>query len=880
MSKKRNNIWIQVGIILFFLAVSCVYFSPILGGKVLPQGDIQKYEGMAKAQKDYHNATGDYANWAPSMFSGMPGYQITRSPQRSVFTPVDDVATLSFIGRGNDIGVMFLYLVGFYVALLALGVSPLLAILGALAFGLGSYNIIIIEAGHITKARALAMMAPILAGMILTFRKRYVLGGILFTVALGMQISLNHIQITFYTVLAALILGVVYLVFSIKDKRFKSFLNAVLVLLIGCGLAFACNLRHLLVNQEYMKYTMRGGKEITVTPHDLHPDTPETSDGTTAKGLDLNYAFGWSYGVGETYTLLVPGAYGGGSGEKVSTNSAFYKNFHQEQAPLYWGNQPFTSGPVYFGAIVIFLFIMGLIVVKGPERWWLLLATILAIIMSWGNNALGINGWLFEHLPLYNKFRTPSMSLVLANVTMVLMAVLALKSIIDNHQSASLKPVRNSKTSQVNPSDAAITKRYNRALYISAGITCGILLIGIFLAGGFSYSGTGDAQMAQQYADQPQLLQMLQQALSQDRESLFRSDSWRSLLFVLLAAVTLWLYINNKIKKNAVAVAAMAVFIVFDLWGVDRRYLSASNFTEESRIKMTPEQYDLDIDQQAAQHGDVYYRVFDLATDTYNDSKPSAFHHQIGGYSAAKLRRYQDIIDFYINGNAIINHYNKSFTFDSIPVLDMLNARYIVLPTQGGTQVIRRNTALGNAWFVDSCRVVNGANAEILALNNFNPATTAIVAKEDADKAAQLMASRTPAQPADSGNVTAANGSTIVMANDNPFNPDHATYKVHCTKTEMAVFSEIYYKPDWFAYIDGKPAQYFHANYVLRAMIIPVGDHIVEFRNEAPTLHKLDTWTLIGSIATLLLIAGTIFVSCRKKTKAEIEAEKSKENNK
>lgn len=848
MTAKTKNILIHAGIIIAFLVLSCVYFSPIVGGQALPQGDIQKYESMAKAQKDYHKATGDYTTWCPSMFSGMPGYQITNSPQHSVFWPLRQASSLSFMGWGNTIGVLFLYLVGFYIALIAMGLSPWLALIGSLAFGFGSYNIIIVEAGHITKAWAMAMVAPILAGMILAFRKKYVWGGILFFLALGLQIQFNHIQITFYTVLGALVLGVVYMLYAIKDKEFKPFFTAVGVLLLGCLLAFACNYRHLMINQEYAKATMRGGKEITVTPKDLDPNAQVADDGTTTKGLDINYAFSWSYGVGETYTLLVPGAMGGGSGEKVGEDSEFFRTFRTDQAPLYWGNQPFTSGPVYFGAIICFLFILGLFVVKGPERWWLLVATILAIVMSWGRNAIGFNGFLFEHLPLYNKFRTPSMSLILANVTMVMMAVLAVHSILQAKD------------------NGVERKKLNLYVAISGGITVVVILAGIFMCSGFSFSGSSDVEMANQYKDQ---WPIIQRALQADRLSLFKDDSWRSILFVLLAAATLCLGINLKNSKKWVVAVLLGVFICVDLIGVDNRYLYEKKYVRSERmLEQQPQEYELQIDQMAAQMGLKNYRIMDMSVNTYNDSRPSAFHNQIGGYSAAKLRRYQDLIDFYLGQNMVFNHYMKNAqagnpTFDNYPVLDMLNCRFIVAPGQDGRpQIAPRQSALGNAWFVKNVRLVDDANGEILALNDFNPAVTAVVNKEYAGLVSAFD------KPADS----LATASTIVMEESAPANPNLCKYNVHCAKEELAVFSEIYYEPDWKAYIDGKPADYFRANYVLRAMVIPAGDHVVEFRNEAPTMHRLDTLTLIFSIVSMLIVAGTLVIYYRKKSQLQTKA--------
>jgi len=813
---------IHCGIILFFFLVAAVYMSPAFDGKVIQQGDTLKWKAMAKEQLDFHDKTGEYTTWTSSMFSGMPSYQVTNPPTKSIFNKIENLLNFNYLGYGGNIGIIFLYLLGFYVALIAIGLSPWLSLLGALAFGLGSYNIIIIEAGHITKAYAMSMMAPILGGMLLILqRKKYLWGGILFALALGIQIACNHIQITYYTMLIGLLLGLVYFVYALKDKALKPLFLGIGVLLVGCAFAIGTNARLLFINQEYVKYTMRGGSEITVTPEDLYKDS-EPKSIAASDGLDKDYAFSWSYGKGETYTLLVPGAYGGGSGENVGKDSEFYKNFRQEQAPLYWGDQPFTSGPVYFGAIVIFLFVLGMFVVKGPERWWILLATILSILMAWGKNLMGFNSFLFDHLPLYNKFRTPSMSLVMANVTMVILGVLALKTVFDKE----------------NPVDK---KKLNLGLYVSTGITAGFILLMMALSGNFSFSGASDAQMAAQYGPQ---WDMIKDVLVKDRKALFMSDSWRSLILILISAVLLWLYINEKIKQSGIIIGVLACLVVFDLWGVDRRYLNDSNFVSEKRIKLKPSQTDQLLDQYAAQFKDEDYRVFDLSVNTFNDSYPSAFHHQIGGYSAAKLRRYQDIIDFYLS-----RHINME-------VLNMLNARYIVTPGQNGQPMVQRNPdALGNAWFISDVKKVNNPNEEILALNDFDPATTAII------DASQFTIHESQ--------ITFDSNAVIVMEHQKPYNPDYVVYKSKASKDQLAVFSEVYYAPDWRAYIDGKPAEYFRANYILRAMIVPAGEHKIEFRNEAPLMHKLDRISLICSILFVLAVAGSLVWYYRKPKKAE-----------
>lgn len=828
----KKNIWLHIGIVAIMLAVAFAYFSPALGGKVLYQGDIQKYKAMVKETKDYHQKTGEYVHWNSAMFSGMPAYQVGGNPPvKSVFQPLKNLGTLEFLGLERSAGVLFFYLLGFYVALIALGCSPWLSLLGALAFGLGSYNIIIVEAGHITKAWSMAMIAPILAGMVLCLRapeegrkkwKDWLWGGLLFSIALGLQLICNHIQITYYTIIGALTLGLVYLIHSVVKHYFPRLMVGVGILLAGCILAFACNARTLMVSQQYAKQTMRGGNAITVTPEDLYHDSEPASISGKKSGLDIDYAFSWSYGITETYTLLVPGAMGGGSGEPVGKESSTYKNFRQEQAPLYWGDQPFTSGPVYFGAIVVFLFLLGLILVRGPERWWLLAASVIAILMSWGSNFMSLNGWLFNHLPLYNKFRTPSMSLVLANVTMVLLGMLGLRELFSSEVPA---------------------KRKSLALYISGGVTALVLLVGLVASGSLSYTGVADEQMAPQYGNQWALIQSI---FIEDRKALFQSDSWRSLLFVVLAFAVLWFYLwkTNRSSQNqsnqkglsVAIIAVLAVLMVVDLWGVDRRYLNDKNYVSEQQLKLRPDSWDAVIDQYAAQFGDQDYRVLNLATNTFNDSKPAAFHHQIGGYSAVKMRRYQDLIDFYLS-----RHINMQ-------VLNMLNARYFVV--QGG-QVQRNPDALGNVWFVDEIRTVENANEEILALNSFNPATTAIVNTNEFSLGLKESAS-------DSSDV-------IVMEHQKPYNPDYLRYNSHCGNERLAVFSEVYYEPDWRAYIDGKPAEYIRANYLLRAMVIPVGDHVIEFRNEAPLFHRMDKVTVIGSIVLVLLAAGAIILVYRRK---------------
>ncbi len=820
-----KNILTHTGIVIIFFLISILFFDKLVtSNKVLNQGDTSNWQGMVKEQKDFLKETGTYTHWNSAMFSGMPTYQITNKPQDSIFR-AKEVLDLDWLGWSENIGVLFLYLLGFYICLVALGVNPWLSLVGAIAFGLGSYNIIIIEAGHISKAWALAMVAPIFSGIILTLKKKYVWGGILFTFALGIQIAFNHPQITYYTLLSVIILGIVYLIYAIKDKTFKQFGIAICILFVGAIFALGGNARLLMMNLEYSKYTMRGGSEITVTPESLSGDIEHSQDKNKV-GLNKDYAFAWSYGIGETYTLLVPGSFGGGSNEPVAKSTETYKNFKIKNAPLYWGDQPFTSGPVYFGAIIVFLFILGLFVVKGPERWWLLGITIMAIILSWGKNLMGVNGFLFDHLPMYNKFRTPSMSLVIANVAMVMMAILALKNIFD---------------------EGIDKKKLKIALYASTGITCGIILIVLIMSGSFSFAGAVDEQMAAQYGNQwPQI----QEIFITDRQNLFTSDSWRSIILILLSAATLYFAISFRDKKRTIAFAAtttvIALLVIFDLWSVDRRYLNDDSYISKKEAELKPTDNDKLIDQYAEHFGDTDYRVMNLTTSTFNDSRTSAFHHSIGGYHGAKLRRYQDLIDFYMMGELNMN------------VLNMLNTRYFIVPDQQGSSMVQRNpSALGNAWFVDACQLVDDANAEILALNDFSPANTAIIDKRFASYV-------------EGKNLTRDTTSVIEMTHLKPYNPDYLTYSTYTDKEQLAIFSEVYYAPDWKAYIDGQPAEYFRANYILRAMVIPAGQHKIEFINEAPMLKVWDIVSIAFSILLVIIIIGVFYLKYRKEKSQKV----------
>ncbi len=820
----KKQIFTHLGIVALLLAVACAYLSPALGGKVIRQADVEHYEAMAYSQKAEKKITGHTPHWNSSMFSGMPGYQITNDPPSQIFYHATSILTLRHLGLDRNIGIIFLYLLGFYVALLAFGLNPWLALIGSLGFGLGSYNIIIIQAGHITKAWAIGMMAPILGGMFLTLRSavapelerrkrtlQVLWGSVLFTVTLILQLAFNHIQITFYTAIGCVFMAMAYLVVAIKNGRLASYALKGSILLLGAALAFGCNIRLLLVSEEYAKHTMRGGGELTIGPDGQKLDKHNAGSG----GLDIEYAYRWSYGLGETYTLLVPGALGGSNNEPVRKDGQYARTFRgADRAPLYWGDQPGTSGPVYFGAIVIFLALIGMIITKGPERWWMLAATLLAILLAWGHNLGGFNEWVFNHMPFYNKFRTPSMALVLANVCVALLAALALKNLFNRE---------------------CDRKQANLALYVASGIL-GVLILGVMVASGsFSYSGNFDQNLSRYYGEYSNQAADL---LRSERASLLKGDSWRSLIFILLAAALLWLYNNGKIKNKAIPIALLGLLILTDLWGIDRRYLGNENFADKHQTELRRQQYDYDIDQQATYFGDHDFRVYNLASDPFNDAIPAAFHNQIGGYSPAKLNRYQDLISFHL-------------AYGNPAVLNMLNMRYVVQRQGSQTVVIRNPDALGNAWFVSKVKTVGSANEEIMALKDFDPATTAVV-----DTTMWAVGNR---------QWSVDSAATIAFVPNTLKNSDYLKYE-SCSATEQfAVFSEIHYAPDWRAYIDGKPVEYVRSNYVLRALVVPAGRHIIEFKNEAPRFNRLERIGLWVSIVALLAIAAAIFLVYRKK---------------
>ena len=775
--------WPHMVAIVAFVLMCVIYFAPeFFDNKQLPQGDVQSGVGMGHDARLYHEKTGEYADWSNAMFGGMPHNYAYSQPSKSVFRTVEDVVR---IGLPNHTAApLFLYLLGFYVFMLCVGCSPWMSILGAIAFALASYNIIIIDAGHINKCYVIATMPAVLGGIMLCYRKRYVAGIIVTLLSLGLNVYWNHQQISYYLLLMIIPLAIVYFIVAIREKTVKDFFVASAVLLLCAVMAIMPAADKLIPTMDYTKETMRGGAV-------LH-DSADSEAGKS--GLNRDYAFQWSYGKAETMTLLIPNFYGGSSNYPLGDKSETYKTLKKyagasqarqyvKALPTYWGDQPFTSGPVYAGAIICFLFVLGLIVVPQKERWWLLVAAVIGIVLSWGRNFPSLNNWLFDHLPLYNKFRTPSMALVMTTTAMAIMAMLALKEVVERH--VTLKQVG-----------------------IAGGVTAGLcLLYALFPSLAGSFTAAVDAQLPD----------WLSPSIIADRQHLLTADAWRSIAFIVLSAAAILAYLKSEKMRSSILVAILAVLTLVDLWAVDKHFLNDDHFIPKRQSLWTP----TDADKQIMADTDPDYRVLNLTSNTFNESRTSYYHKSIGGYSPAKLRRYQDIIDYYLSGRINMN------------VLNMLNTRYVI--TQNGAQL--NPTAFGNAWFVKEIRWVNTPNEEIEAIGDADLKEVAFI---DTCWRSKVQSEVAMTQPA-----------FIELANY--ANPGNLFYESESSENGIAVFSEVYYKT-WRAFIDDEEVPVLRANYILRAVEIPAGKHTIEFRCKDELLQKSQVVSVAASALIALII--------------------------
>ncbi|MDH6355326.1 diacylglycerol kinase [Dysgonomonas sp. PH5-45] len=817
--------------VVCFLLISVVYFSPVFQGKVLPQGDVQQFEGSAQEIVDYYNNEGESTAWTNSMFSGMPAYQIGIWGGSPNFLDYLD-APLKALGAGTA-GPLFASMLMAYILFCLMGFKPITAVLGAVAYGLSSYNIIIIDAGHVTKAWAIAYIPLILAGVAGLFRNKYLWGSLLLALGIALQVKSNHLQVTFYTGLLCIMLYVGYIVIEIINKKYKALPKVIGFSLIAVALAVACNIGGLYSNYEMTRESTRGQSELT---------TPTESE-KKSSGLDKDYAFAWSYGKGETLSLLIPNIHGGATGGKVNPSSNLYKATaaHGLQLPAafsYWGDQPFTSGPVYFGAIVCFLFVLGMFIIKNKLKWVLFIATIFFIFLSWGYNFDGFNSWFFYNFPFYNKFRTVSMALVIPAITMLVVAVWAVNDFFSGNADKSKLKI---------------------ALFISGGITAFICLLFALMPGlFFDFASKNDVQM------QTQIHQMFgaegwtwfSQALHQDRKDLLSADALRSLVFVVLATIVLWGSLNIKSKQaEMIFPAILAVLILADLWAIDRRYLNDDHF--QNKASYIAQQFPRSVaDEAILQDKQPSYRVLNL-NNPFNESATSYYHKSIGGYHAAKLKRYQELIDYHLTNeiNTIINSFRTNNvdsilgSFGKTPSLNMLNAKYIIYSPE--QPPLQNPYALGNAWFVSGFNFVDNADAEIAALNTLNPATIAVVDKRFEKDLAGFKFS-------------ADSAATITLTT---YKPNKLVYKSKANSEQLAIFSEVYYANGWQAYIDGKEAPHFRADWTLRAMRVPAGEHEIVFAFEPHDYLLCRTITTASSAILVLALLGSVGLGIFRKRK-------------
>ena len=781
----------HVSAVVLFVLISLIYLSPVLEGKKIDQQDIRQFTGMSKEIVDHRAEYDEEPLWTNSMFSGMPAYQISVRYKKNLISYCSKLFKLYLPGPA---GTVFLYLLGFYFLLVSLGIDYRLAIIGAIAYAFSSYFFIIIEAGHNTKAHAIGYVAPILASFLMVFRgKKVLLGSALTALFTSLILNANHLQITYYLVMLLFIIGIVKFIEAYKEKALPLFFKYVGILLLAGTIGSLTSLSRIATTMEYGQESIRGKSELT------------DNQSNKTSGLDKDYATAWSYGKAESFTLLIPNFHGGASGGALTTDSETYRLFKNsqqasqakkiiKQLPLYWGSQPFTSGPVYAGAIVCFLFVMGLFLIKGYLRWWILTTFLLMLALSWGKNLMPLTDFFLEYIPGYNKFRAVSTTLVIVELLIPFLGILALNKII-----------KEGKTNEV-------MKSFKYALGIVGGLC---LIFALMPNTFFDFEGLNDAQYGE----------ALTEALQVDRASLFSADAFRSLAFILLSAVGIWLFLNKTIKKTPL-ILLIGVLILGDMWVVNKRYLNDENFKAKRKIlqPFTPSV----ADSQILQDPDPNYRVYNTTVSPFNDASTSYFHKSIGGYHGAKLKRYQELIDFHISkGN--------------MNVLNMLNSKYFIVRGQNNQPIAQRNpNALGNAWFVSDIIIVENSDEEIQKLGQINTANQVLV-----DQRYDVPLT-----------IDYDSTATIQLTN---YKANHLSYTSSSTTKQFAVFSEIYYDKGWNAYIDGELVPHIRANYLLRALPIPSGQHTIEFKFEPQTYYATENITLFSSLIVIIALFGAVF---------------------
>lgn len=815
-------------VILFFAVIAFLYFFPaVTEGRILAQHDAVAGIGSGREMQEYLEKTGERTRWTNSIFGGMPTYQMAPS--------YDSTNTLGFIQQvyhlflPTYVWYVFVMLLGFYILLRAFDFKVWLASLGAVLWAFSSYFFIIIAAGHIWKLMTLAYIPPTIAGMVLVYRKEWLAGGVVTALFVALQIFSNHPQMSYYFLFVMLFMAIAYGVLAWQKKQLPDFFKSTGVLVVA-GLVGVCvNLSNLYHTYEYSKESMRGKSELV----------KENSADQTDSGLERSYITQWSYGIGETFSLLVPNVKGGASVPLAANEKAMekanpaYQSLYA-QLGQYWGEQPGTSGPVYVGAFVMFLFILGLFIVKGPMKWALVVGTVFSITLSWGHNFMGLTDFFIDYIPMYSKFRAVSSILVIAEFTIPLLAMLALKEVMER---------------------PALFAEQKKAFYISFGLTGGLsLLFALFPTVFFpSYVSSMEMNALQGAIPADQLAPILVN-LEEMRRSLFTADAWRSFFVIVIGCVLLGGYLFRKWNAK-VTVGALLLLCIVDMWSVNKRYLYDEQFVAKG-TEMKPFLEPSETNKEILKDKTLDYRVLNMATNTFNENNTAYWHKSIGGYHAAKLRRYQEMIEAHIQGEMetlftkipeVGADLSKIDVTDT-PVLDMLNTRYYIVPLQqGATAPLFNPHALGNAWLVKEVKYVNNANEEIDAIHGMNPRETAIVDKRFAETVKQ------PAAMPDSLD-------NIVLKS---YAPNALQYEVDTKQGGTVVFSEIYY-PGWRSYIDGEEVSHGRANYILRAMNVPAGKHTIEFVFDPQSLHATETIAFIALGIMLLGALGAIVMGLRK----------------
>ena len=802
---KLNKIFPSVVAILIFSLASIIYFHPILKGYKLNQSDITQFRGMVKDINDFRSEENREPYWTGASFSGMPAYQI------SAYYPNDFVRSLDrllrFLPRPADY--TFLYFLSFFVLMMALKVNWRLAILGSLAFGFSTYLIIIFGAGHNAKAHAIAYMPLVVAGFLWVFQRKFILGFIVTGLAMALEIYTNHIQMTYYLGFCLLILGIVEFVNAIKEKVVHLFIKQVAIIIAAVALGVGANAPRLMALKEYADHSTRGKSELTINL--------DGSNKEITNGLDKTYITQYSYAKLETFNLFIPRFMGGGTIEKLGKDSNFYQFIEEkagkkaaadysEQVLTYWGDQPIVEAPAYIGAVIFLLFFLGIFLVKGRLKQWLVAATVFSIILSWGRNFEVITNFFIEYVPLYNKFRAVSSIQVIAELCVPILGILGLKAFFSAEMSTE--------------------EKYQ-------GLKKAVLAFGALIIAGFALAhmfGTFEGlRDAQQYSEIPGFLD----AVIADRKAMLFSDTIRSLVLVLISGTALWLFLKDKVKP-VIVIVGLTLLILFDLISVNKKYVNADDFKTARKIKKPFTKSDADkIILQDKSH----YRVANFAVDLMNDGSTSYFHNSIGGYHAAKLGRYQELFDFQIAKN-------------NIQVFNMLNTKYFIIPDAEGNPKAQQNTeANGNVWFVDNLIPVQNANEEIQALDSLSTKKEAVILEKDYQKMDMqfMMQQDTTAR--------------IALVD---YKVTALTYNSKTETAQFAVFSEIFYKEGWNAYIDGELIPHYRVNYILRGMKIPAGNHKIEFKFEPKVIQQGETVSLISYALLLLISVGWFFYDKKK----------------